>query len=430
MTQSSCDSIPQSSAPIATTSALQPICNLPTMANVSAASTQNVLELSLSQSSVDDGGHVNLVSANESVDPSLESNLGPSPAALAAARAPPASALSPAPPPPLVYSAKLELEVPDGAVAGDRLHFHTQAGQFSLRVPSGAMPGKRMMVTMPVSRPLPADSKLRVTRLHVNGQLQLPKATPEHSALLAMHRAGREAHWSRYAPSERSEIQALCNIADFVPAVESNVPQVWGLWPTKRQCCQVDKARSWEVGRWYPLHCHSFQFAGGDFELILAGAAVPWQVRAAEDSNVTRGKVEVAAVTVLAGSGSPGSAGVTAGAESGAGVAHDVELRVSLRRLSPEAAGGGRADVKGERHGDERGDERGALPLWLHLEVADRWSEWQRTSLGPNESFDFDLGDRRRLHSVRRWWDSALPVTLRVTRADSAALRPGWEGRT
>eukprot|EP00965_Chrysotila_dentata_P261260 6214195-Pleurochrysis_carterae.AAC.11 len=60
---------------------------------------------------------------------------------------------------------------------------------------------------------------------------------------------------------------------------------------------------------------------------------------------------------------------------------------------------------------------------------------WRRSCMTPDLARQASpcacfAGDRRRLHSVRRWWDSALPVTLRVTRADSAALRPGWEGRT
>ena len=58
---------------------------------------------------------------------------------------------------------RLDIEVPDGANVGDRLTFNTAAGQFSLVVPQGAAPGKKMMVTMPV--PAMTRKTMRMSRL-------------------------------------------------------------------------------------------------------------------------------------------------------------------------------------------------------------------------------------------------------------------------
>ena len=64
---------------------------------------------------------------------------------------------------------RLDIEVPDGANVGDRLTFNTAAGQFSLVVPQGAAPGKKMMVTMPVPANFPPNLQLAISSLRING---------------------------------------------------------------------------------------------------------------------------------------------------------------------------------------------------------------------------------------------------------------------
>jgi hypothetical protein len=71
---------------------------------------------------------------------------------------------------------RLDIEVPDGANVGDRLTFNTAAGQFSLVVPQGAAPGKKMMVTMPVPANFPPNQQLAISSLRINGQLALTLA--------------------------------------------------------------------------------------------------------------------------------------------------------------------------------------------------------------------------------------------------------------
>lgn len=83
--------------------------------------------------------------------------------------APPPAAVAPPPP----GTVRLDIEVPEGANAGDRLTYSTAAGQFSLVLPAGAAPGKMMIVTMPVPANFPTNPQqlVIVSGLHINGQL-------------------------------------------------------------------------------------------------------------------------------------------------------------------------------------------------------------------------------------------------------------------
>ena len=92
-----------------------------------------------------------------------------------------------APPPP--GTVRLDIEVPEGANVGDRLTFNTAAGQFSLVVPSGAAPGKKMMVTMPVPANFASNQQLAISSLRINGNLPAPKHTPEQLAMSKAHLA-------------------------------------------------------------------------------------------------------------------------------------------------------------------------------------------------------------------------------------------------
>ena len=108
--------------------------------------------------------------------PPLPSPQQPAPAPAAAPPAPPGTV-------------RLDIEVPEGANVGDRLTFNTAAGQFSLVVPLGAAPGKKMMVTMPVPANFQSNQQLAISSLRINGNLPAPKHTPEQLALSKAHLA-------------------------------------------------------------------------------------------------------------------------------------------------------------------------------------------------------------------------------------------------
>eukprot|EP00964_Phaeocystis_antarctica_P071561 scaffold43685_cov42-Phaeocystis_antarctica.AAC.1 len=84
--------------------------------------------------------------------------------------APPPAAVAPPPP----GTVRLDIEVPEGANAGDRLTYSTAAGQFSLVLPLGAAPGKKMMVTMPVPANFASNQPLTISELRINGNLPAP----------------------------------------------------------------------------------------------------------------------------------------------------------------------------------------------------------------------------------------------------------------
>ena len=100
----------------------------------------------------------------------------------------------PAPPPPAAApprpgTVRLDIEVPEGANVGDRLTFNTAAGQFSLVVPSGAAPGKNMVVTVPVPANFASNQQLAISSLRINGNLPAPKHMPEQIAMSKAHLA-------------------------------------------------------------------------------------------------------------------------------------------------------------------------------------------------------------------------------------------------
>ena len=76
---------------------------------------------------------------------------------------------------------RLDIEVPEGANVGDRLTFNTAAGQFSLVVPPGAAPGKKMMVTMPVPANFQSNQQLAISSLRINGNAVVPASARQQS---------------------------------------------------------------------------------------------------------------------------------------------------------------------------------------------------------------------------------------------------------
>ena len=77
-------------------------------------------------------------------------------------------------PPEGCRSVRLDIDVPEGANVGDRLTYNTAAGQFSLVLPLGAAPGKKMMVTMPVPANFASNQPLTISELRINGNLPAP----------------------------------------------------------------------------------------------------------------------------------------------------------------------------------------------------------------------------------------------------------------
>ena len=99
--------------------------------------------------------------------------------------APPSAAAAP----PRPGTVRLDIEVPEGANVGDRLTFNTAAGQFTLVVPSGAAPGKNMVVTMPVPANFASNQQLAISSLRINGNLPAPKHMHEQLATSKAHLA-------------------------------------------------------------------------------------------------------------------------------------------------------------------------------------------------------------------------------------------------
>eukprot|EP00310_Coccolithus_braarudii_P018949 CAMPEP_0183338252 /NCGR_PEP_ID=MMETSP0164_2-20130417/5612_1 /TAXON_ID=221442 /ORGANISM="Coccolithus pelagicus ssp braarudi, Strain PLY182g" /LENGTH=314 /DNA_ID=CAMNT_0025508071 /DNA_START=6 /DNA_END=950 /DNA_ORIENTATION=- len=303
---------------------------------------------------------------------------------MSAPAAPPATGkLAPAAPP---ATGKLELEVPEGAVAGDRLQFHTIAGQFSLTVPAGATPGKKMMVTMPVPSTFTPDQRLKVSALKINGTPVLPKPSAEKLELAKLNKPWIEAHWGLFPPQQRLELKVHFELYEYLPSTEAMIQSQWGMWQVPRTMCQVDKARAWEPDRWVQMQRCEFQFAGVTWEMLLEGRAVPWVVN------------QVA---------------VSASAEAEKSTAHDVELCIVLKR--------------GAQPADALPARSAPLTIWALLQFADRWSTWLRISLVPGESYEFDLGDRRSIADLGPWLESAVPTTLMLTgeKQPARGLMPG-----
>jgi len=295
------------------------------------------------------------------------------------------NAMNPSPNP-LANTVKIELEVPHGAVPNDKLSFHTPAGQFSLTVPAGATPGKRMMVTMPVASNFPPNQKLAVSGMRINGVPIAPKLTPEQHSLHKEHKVRSDGHWNKYTPRERHEVRAHVELQDYRPAAEATITEHWGLWPVNRLMYQVDKARQWEVGVPHSICSQSFTFASREWELAVEGRAIPWR--------------------------RPPPPGVAGKLDSEQMV--DAELCVVLRRLARPS-------------NDPNPDARRAFTVWTHLEMGhgDRWSpSWQRVTLSPGEVFEYDLGDRRRVGDLlRHHVDTAVALTLQLTTAQPAGTQ-------
>ena len=253
---------------------------------------------------------------------------------------------------------RLDIEVPEGANVGDRLTFNTDAGQFSLVVPPGATPGKKMMVTMPVSASFPPGKELTVSELRINGNLPLPKFSREQLNLQNQHRAALETHWCKFAQHERRQVIVQVDVTNYKPSKEVVVLKPWGFWTLPTTIQHVPAAAEWAPRTSKPLSQSPFSFLGARWELSLD--ALP--------SEAEHGCVEI-------------------------------QWEVVLRRLKAT----------------EAGDSLSPISFWAHLELADRWSTWHRCMLAPGEEYVFDLGDRRDIHTHAKWQESTLKGELRMT---------------
>lgn len=105
-----------------------------------------------------------------------------------------------------VSTSQIEIDVPDGAKVGDRLTFFAAAHQFSLEIPSCAMPGKKLTVTMPAG--LCGGPGTAISRVSLNGVPLPPKLPPAQVALLQAHWQPANAHYLAFPPNERFEVRA------------------------------------------------------------------------------------------------------------------------------------------------------------------------------------------------------------------------------
>ena len=141
------------------------------------------------------------------VDPNSLPQTQPLPSPQQAAP-PPAAAASPPP-----RTVRLDIEVPEGADVGDRLTFNTATGPFSLVVPSGAAPGQKLMVTMPVPANFASNQQLAISSLRINGNLPAPKHTPEQLAKVAADKAGADKAVSDNAAAAPAKAEAVAKAA-------------------------------------------------------------------------------------------------------------------------------------------------------------------------------------------------------------------------
>ena len=180
---------------------------------------------------------------------------------------------APAPPPTAAPTppgtVRLDIEVPDGANVGDRLTFNTAAGQFSLVVPTGAAPGKKMMVTMPVPANFQNHQQLAIKELRINGQLPAPKHTPEQIAMTKAHRQIVEAHWGRFGAQEKVQVNLACELAAYKPRSEAVALRPWGFWNIPTAMLDVAAAAEWPAHKSRGISTSSFRFLGARWELAL-----------------------------------------------------------------------------------------------------------------------------------------------------------------
>ena len=274
------------------------------------------------------------------------------------------SAPAPAPAPATQSSVRLDIEVPEGANVGDRLTFNTDAGQFSLVVPPGAAPGKKMMVTMPVPASFPPDKELTVSELRINGNLPQPKFSREQLNLRNQHLAALETHWCKFAQHERRQVSVAVELTNYKPQKELVVLKPWGFWTLPTTLQHVPAAAEWEPRTPKSLSQSLFSFLGARWELSLD----------ATPSEAQHGCTEI-------------------------------QWQVVLRRLKAT----------------EPGDSLSPISFWAHLELADRWSTWHKCTVAPGEAYVFDVGDRRDIHTHAKWQESTLKGELRMTAIHAGA---------
>ena len=161
---------------------------------------------------------------------------------------------------------RLDIEVPEGANIGDRLTVNTVAGQFSLDVPAGAAPGKKMMVTMPVPANFPANQQLAISSLRINGHPPAPKHTPEQIAMSKAHRQIVEAHWNQ---QDKQQVNLSYDLTACKPSGEAFSLRPWGFWNIPTTRLDVAAAAEW------PAHAPRAVAAYADTRTGTFGAPGP-----------------------------------------------------------------------------------------------------------------------------------------------------------
>ena len=333
---------------------------------------------------------------------------------------------------------KLDIDLPVGAVPGDKLTFtvtapNGQATTFSAVVPAPAnlaMPMKKISVTVPVPVGYPANQQLQIGRLFLEKQIpqaqaqaprpQFAQITPEQRELqlaVSERRVRLDQHFNRSPAAEKQECVLTFEVASFKPGLRRvSVQQQLGFWRTPRQVHHLPALGAWDaanpastVAR--DLATARFVLNGISFTFALEARRVPWKhAVAAAPLTIATGGANIGPTTLTGGARGEvgGKASTEWGGEDGVGMVSgwDAELVPTLRR-APAA-----------------GAEAGGAPIQLAglVEFGDRWSTWQRFPIGPGDAITFDLADRRSLGAIAERSDAPLKCKLFLLSGAQGAL--------
>ena len=292
---------------------------------------------------------------------------------------------------------KVEISLPEGAVAGDKLTFCSTTGSggqvttFSAVVPASKDGGvmKKISVTVPVPANFPPNQTLQISKLTLNGvPVTAPRPTPEQTAAqqaVQEQRTRLEAHFNRMAPSERCEMQIPVDTTPLRPAKAANVLQPLGFWRVPCRRYHLPAVSAWEGGKPHEVSQQRLVFLGSQWVVAVEMRRAPW-------------KCYPAGKRATPGADAPETPPMTDGC--------DCELVAKLQRVPP---------VLGDT----------VLPpitIFAQVEFADRFSGWQRVSLSSGESHILDLGDRRSHHPL-----DLCAATPRATLCSLPSPRPALQ---
>ena len=130
---------------------------------------------------------------------------------------------------------KIDIELPTGAVTGDKLTFSVITGPnnamttFSAVVPAPTAVGapmRKISVTIPVPQTYPPGPPLQIHRLqHTPQAPRMSAADREAAAFMAEHRQRVDNHFNRTPASEKTEIVVNLDMMPYRPVARVTVSQ-------------------------------------------------------------------------------------------------------------------------------------------------------------------------------------------------------------